>query len=412
MLRATSRSSNELVDSESMRAERRGAALPFISFGFALLLVTCTIWAVDMTSPALPAIKADFGLSTKGAGLIVSFLFLGRLLGNLPAARFLETLGSPRTASMGGLLLVGGASVNMLAPSAEMLYAGRMLQGVGIALLVNAGLRSILFARPGRGAAMTIYGIASTIGSVIGLLSSGIVTGHFGWRAVFALSALLGVFLTMLPVIGSRVARRSARPAEQPAPLASMAVALRSYLIPLAVNFLVFCNYSIWVILPLYAEQRFGASPEMTANLLLIITVTHLAAAFPISRAIARFGATPVLIGSIALAVAGTTGILLANSVWMLSLPLVFYGSGMVGSVNAAGDIVLQRGGAGAKAVGALRQASDLGLVIGPIAAGAIADTFGYRTPFIAFPLLMILAALVGTLLPGVLASHRLMERA
>jgi MFS family permease len=295
-------------------------------------------------------------------------------------------------------LLIAGASIGMLAPAVEVLYAGRALQGAGIALLVNAGLRSILFARPGRGAAMTLYGIASTIGSVIGLISSGLLTGDFGWRSVFALSAVLGVLLTLLPVISTRVARRSIRPVEQHAPFVGGAIALRSYAIPLAINFLIFCNYSIWVILPLYAEQRFDASPEMTANLLLIITITHLAAAYPVSRAIRRFGATSVLVFSIALAVIGSVGILLANSVWMLALPIVFYGSGMVGSVNSAGDIVLHRGGGGSRAVGALRQTSDLGLVIGPIVAGTIADVFSYRTPFVAFPILMIVAAIVGAL--------------
>ncbi len=66
-------------------------AQPFISFGFAALLVTCTYWAIDITSPAFPEIKDTFGLSAKGAGLIFSFVFLGRLFGNFPAARLLET---------------------------------------------------------------------------------------------------------------------------------------------------------------------------------------------------------------------------------------------------------------------------------------------------------------------------------
>jgi tellurite resistance protein TehA-like permease len=90
----------------------------------------------------------------------------------------------------------------------------------------------------------------------------------------------------------------------------------------------------------------------------------------------------------------GSMGILLAPSVWALALPLMFYGAGMVGSVNCAGDIVLHRGGAGSRAVGTLRQTSDLGLVIGPLAAGSMIDAIGYSAPFIAFPILMVGAAL------------------
>ena len=389
---------------------RSAPAQPFISFGFAALLVTCTYWAIDITSPALPEIQNDFGLSAKGAGLVFSFVFLGRLIGNFPAARLLDTRGSPRTAAIGGLLMAAGATVNAVSPTIEVLYAGRILQGLGIALVVNAGLRSILFAKPGRGTAMTLFGIASTIGGVLGLQSSGFLTGNYGWRSIFILSAILGVWLTVIPFISVRVARRSLRPAAPAATTASRALPVRAYLAPLAINFLIFSNYSIWVLLPLYAEQKFDIGPKMTANLLLIITLTHLVAAVPVSRFIQRFGSPRVLIAGLLLAVVGTVGVLAASSAWLLAIPLVLYGCGMVGAVNAAGDIVLHRGGAGSKAVSSLRLTSDLGLVVGPIVGGAIADSFNYSTPFIAYPILMLAATAAGVLIPGVLMPRTSME--
>jgi len=381
-------------------SSRRLPAHPYLSFGFALVLITCTIWAVDVTSPALPEIQDEFGLTARAAGLIVSIFFVGRLLGNFPAARLLETIGSPRTASIGGFVLVLGAITNAFSPTIEVLYFGRILQGIGIALLVNAGLRSVMNARPGRGAAMTIYGVASTVGSVLGLLSSGYLTGNYGWRTIFTLSAVLGVVLMVLPILSTQVARRSPRAVVAVSTVAGEIVPVRSYLLPLAINFLVFCNYSIWVILPLYAQRKFDATPEVTANLLLIITITHLASAVPVSRAIHRFGPSWVLVASVAIAVSGTMGILLVNSSWQMALPLVLYGIGMVGAVNSAGDIVLHQGGGGSRAVGSLRQTCDLGLVIGPIAAGSIADAVSYSAPFIVFPILMVIAA-IGVLLPS-----------
>ena len=249
------------------------------------------------------------------------------MFGNFPAARLLETLGAPRTAAIGGLLMAAGATVNAVSPTVEVLYAGRILQGVGIALLVNAGLRSILFAKPGRGAAMTLFGIASTIGGVLGLQSSGYLTGTYGWRSIFVLSAILGVCLTIIPLISVRVARRSVRPAPRRTHRNERALCRCARILPpLAINFLIFSNYSIWVILPLYAQQKFDIGPEMTANLLLIITLTHLAAAVPVSRFIQRFGSPRVLIAGLLLAVAGTVGVLAAPSVWLLAIPLVLYG--------------------------------------------------------------------------------------
>lgn len=411
MARAAGLNEEEQLDPDHVRVERSLAGQPFIAFGFALALVTCTIWAVDVTSPALPAITDEFALTVKGAGLISSFLFIGRIIGNVPAARYLDRLGAPRMASIGGLLLVAGATINALAPSVEVLYLGRILQGAGIALLVNSGLRSILTARPGQGAAMTLYGAASTVGSIIGLQSSGFLTSDFGWRSIFVLSAMLGVVLTILPVASIRMARSSRSRAESLAPIVRASVPVRGYLAPLAINFLIFTNYSIWTILPLYAERKFGSTPEVTANLLLVITVTQLVSAIPIVRAIRRFGSAKVLVGAAIVAVLGTLGILLATSAWLLAPPLVLYGIGMVGSVNSAGDIVLHRGGAGSRAVGSLRQTSDLGLVIGPIAAGALADAFSFRAPFLVFPVLMLMAA-VGVVFSGLHASRTSMEHA
>jgi MFS family permease len=72
----------------------------------------------------------------------------------------------------------------------------------------------------------------------------------------------------------------------------------------------------------------------------------------------------------------------------------------------------LHRGGAGSNAVSALRQTSDLGLVVGPIAGGAIADSFGYSAPFIAYPILMLVAAAAGALVPGLLMPRSSVEAA
>ena len=59
-----------------------------------------------------------------------------------------------------------------------------------------------------------------------------------------------------------------------------------------------------------------------------------------------------------------------------------------------------------------LRQTSDLGLVVGPIVGGAIADSFSYSAPFIAYPILMLAVAAVAALVPGVLMPRSSTETA
>jgi hypothetical protein len=99
-----------------------------------------------------------------------------------------------------------------------------------------------------------------------------------------------------------------------------------------------------------------------------------------------------VLVAGLACAAVGTALVPVSPGLEWMVLPLVVYGVGQVAAVNAGGDVVLRRGGGSSQAIGQLRLSSDLGLVIGPIAAGALADWLGYGAPFAMLPVLMLIA--------------------
>jgi MFS transporter, DHA1 family, multidrug resistance protein len=358
----------------------------------AFLVVVLTYWSVDIVSPALPAIKEALALSATGAGLVFSLMFVGRLLGNMPATMLLERRGAAMTALAGATILAFGSALASVAPGILVLLVARFLQGAGISLTINASLRSLLSARPTQGAAMTRLGIAATIGGVLGLQIGGWLTDAPGWRSIFVLSAMLGV---VMAAVAAGSAKRAARVAaveqpvdEHPRPRAATADLAG----PIALNFFAFAHYSLWVILPLYAERRFEASSNATANLLMIITVVHLIAAVPVGRMIARYGSEWVYGVGVFIGLGGSASILVAPSLGWMSIPLVLYGVGQVAAVNAGGDVVLQRDGGSNRAIGLVRLSSDAGLVIGPIVAGAIADLLGYSAPFVALPAMMAVA--------------------
>jgi MFS family permease len=371
-------------------------ALPF---AIALPAVVLTYWTIDSLSPALPAIQDDLALSAAGIGLVFSLLFFGRLVANIPAAMLVDRIGAATTAAIGGALLAAGSLAAALATGGTVLFPARVVQGVGISLLVTASLRSVLRAKPGQGAAMTYFGFAATMGGIFGLQSGGYLTESLSWRAVFALSVGLAAILTV-----TTFAARGSGAIEpvgdvkkiQPDAHAETAGRSIGAVVPaLLFNFLVFVNYSIWVALPLYTERRFDASAEANATLLLVITVMHLVAAFPVGRAIRKWGGRPILIGGLVVAIAGTLLVLPAPGMRWLIVPLALYGVGMVAAANAGSDLVLQRGGLSGRAVGLVRLSSDLGLVLGPYATGALSDAFGYRTPFVALPIVTTVAVVL-----------------
>ena len=289
---------------------------------------------------------------------------------------------------------MAGSAWAAMAPTPALLAPARVMQGVGIALLVNACLRAILGSRPGRGAAMTYFGIASTVGGVFGLLSGGYLTEQHGWRAVFVAGAVIGGVIATMTGVTRLYSQRVGSPIDiVPSATSAGTVALRGLLWPLLFNFLIFFNYCVYVTLPLYTEHRFNASPETNARLLMVITVVHIIASVPAGRVIRRWGGYRSLLFGMSLSIAGTLAILLASSPLMLTLPLIVYGTGQLTGMNAGGDIVLHLGHHGTRSISYLRISSDLGLVFGPFVTGMLADHLGYSAPFIVLPAVMTVAA-------------------
>ena len=372
----------------------RDALLPFPATLGAFVLI---FWCVDITSPALPDLQGSLALSRTSTGLIASAFFVGRLFTNLPAAFLVDRIGARRCAMAGAVSLAGGSLLAARAGGIEVLLAARGVQGVGVALVVTAALLSLLRARPGEGSAMTAFNVAAGIGSGFGLLSGGLLTGQFGWRAIFWLSAFLATVM-LGGAVASRPARGKEPRASDPPPAASAVppTAWRVMIVPLLTNLLVYANYSIFIVaLPLYAADRFASSAGSIGTLLLLTNLAHLGAAIPLGRGIRRFGASRTVGPSLAVASLGMISVLVAPATPWLVLPLLIYAVGQIGGNSSAGDMVLRTGGQGGRAVGMLRLSSDVGLVTGPVAVGLLADAAGAAAPFASLSAITALVAVL-----------------
>ena len=361
----------------------RRLALPL---PLAIATLVLTYWCVDIVAPALPEVRRSLALSGTGAGLVFALFFAGRLVTNLPAAFLVDRTGPRWTAAGGGGLLLVGSLLAAVAPTETLLLPARALQGTGVALLATAGLLSTLRALPGGGAAMTAFNVSAGVGGSFGLVSGGWLTDAAGWRAIFWLSAGLGAVI----LAGTLVARaRAAVPGPgDAAPSADRENGATSpsrwaLLAALLANLLVYCNYSVWVVsLSLYATERFGADAARIGTLLLVINAVHLLAAIPAGRVIRRAGAAPALAAGFGLTTVGLALVLAAPGEGWLLGPMVLYAVGQVTANSAAGDLLLRLGGGGGRAVGLVRLTSDVGLVLGPAAVGALADAAGVGAPF------------------------------
>ena len=401
----------ERISQRSVPAERQftPASLPF---AFSLAILFFAYWCVDIVSPALPAIQASLALSATSAGLVFSVFFAGRLATNVPAAWLVERIGPKLTAVAGSAILLAGSVLAATAPSQAILLTARGVQGAGVAVLATAGLLSALRARPERGAAMTAFNVASGIGGSGGLVTGGFLTTESGWRAIFWLSsAISGLLLAGSIIARGEKPRSSAAPSPEPAiPLVERSLSGTSAAV--VANLLVFANYAIWVVsLPLLAAVKFGFDGGQVGLLLLYVNIVHVASALPAGRAIRVSGGARAL--AVGFGVSGL-GLLLApvvpTAVW-LAVPMALYAIGQATGNSAAGDLILRLGGGGGRAVGAVRLSADVGLVIGPAAAGVLADAAGVEAPFVALGALA-LAAMSVTALIGSRPPRRRFGRA
>jgi EmrB/QacA subfamily drug resistance transporter len=113
----------------------------------------------------------------------------------ITSGRIGDILG-PRTMFMAGLVLFTAASLfSGLSTSADMLIAGRALQGVGAAMLAPQSLPILLTLFPveKRAPVFAVYGIIAGIAVVVGPTLGGWLVTSFGWQWIFYINLPVGV---------------------------------------------------------------------------------------------------------------------------------------------------------------------------------------------------------------------------
>ena len=149
---------------------------------------------------ALPAIRADLGTGMEGQQWVLeaylltlsSLLLIGGSLGDI--------FGRRRVLGIGVAAFGVASALCAVAPSIELLVAGRAVQGVAGALLVPNTLATIMevFPENARGAAIGSWTAWGAIAGVVGPLSGGALVDLSSWRLIFAINIPLIVITLVL----------------------------------------------------------------------------------------------------------------------------------------------------------------------------------------------------------------------
>jgi MFS family permease len=160
---------------------------------------------VGKLPPALPMLRAEFGLDLVAASLLVSFFQLAGMLLGLFGGMLADRFG-PRRVMRGGLVLAAaGAALGALSTSAAVLLVSRAVESGGFILAVLPGPALLARHVPAvrlRGV-MGLWSTYMPVGMALGLVLSPLAYQAVGWRPVWwaIAAASLGMAALLGPVV-------------------------------------------------------------------------------------------------------------------------------------------------------------------------------------------------------------------
>jgi EmrB/QacA subfamily drug resistance transporter len=263
-------------------SRRQNEANRWAAFSVCLVAGFMTLLDVSIVNVALPSLRTGLSASSSelqwvSSGYALTFGLV------LVASGRIGDVRSRRTVFVTGLALFTLSSALCgLAPSAILLIAGRLLQGVGGGMLQPqvSGFIQQLFRGPERGRAFGLFGATIGLSTAVGPLIGGALIGLFGtdhgWRAVFFVNVPVGLIAIPLALRLLPAATKQSREAKglDPVGVVLLGIGIVLLLLPLV-------------------EARSGAGPVLW--LLLVPALGFLVAFIGWERSYGRRGHDPMV---------------------------------------------------------------------------------------------------------------------
>ena len=341
----------------------------FVAIGFGIV------------APAIPLYATgDFHVGKTAAAAVISAFALMRIAFAFPAGRLIDTFGERLILASGIAIVAVSSALAGLAQSYWQLFVLRSAGGMGSAMFSISAMSVIVRMVPPtqRARAVGLWSGGFLLGGIAGPGLGGVVT-NVSLRLPFFLYA------GTLSVAGSvaLVALRSTPLAEKGSAAATSRTTLRSALRMPAYRAAVMANFAdAWAsmgvraaLIPLFVAEVLHRSVIWTGIGFWCVAGINGLVLLPAGKFADRVGRRPVLIAGCALS--GVAFVLLAT--WetlpgfLVAMSVLGLGSGLLDVAPGAvvGDVVEGRGG---PVFAAYQMSSDVANVVGPIAAGALAD--------------------------------------
>ncbi len=365
--------------------------------------------------PILPILMSAFNLSVSRAGLLMSVYALTGLILALPAGLIFQRLGYRLTGLIAGGSIALGAALGALSTSTEGMLASRVVEGAGTSFMavLAPAIIAVWFAVRKRGVAMGIWATWVPLGATAMLLLAPALSQAAGWQAVWWFGCLyalvaMGLFFLVVKPAPTRSMPDGSQPLSQTAlPPARASRVLRSrdvWLIGLTFACFNIATTPFSAFLPTYLNMQRGLSLTQAALLASLTAVIPIFSC-PVGGMLSdRIGSRkrPYVVGMLLITFALPLVTVLGTST--LVMLIVAYGlvTGLVptniftAGVEAAGDERL-----GGLAMGVLMVGQNAGMLIGPLAFGALVEAAGWPLAFASMAVIGLAGAVAGWLARG-----------
>jgi MFS transporter, DHA1 family, multidrug resistance protein len=357
-----------------------------------------------LVAPAIPLFARQFGVGRTAAGAVISAFALMRLLTAPFVGRLVNAAGERKILALGIGVVAVSSALSGLAQQYWQLLVLRGAGGVGSIMFSVSAASLLIRVTPShqRGRAQGVWAGSFLIGLIAGPAVGTVAS--FSLRLPFFLYAGTLVVAGALGLGNLRYSELAAR-STSAAETLPLRTALRNHAYVAALvasfagDFAVVGSRSSLV--PQFVTDDLGLGSGWVYAAFLVVSLVSGALLLPFGSIADTRGRRPVIVAGLALGAVGFVLLPVLDSLGGLMLAMVLLAfAGAADSVAPGavlGDVVGSRGGT---VVAVFQMAGDLGAILGPVTAGAIADASGYGLAFV------VTAAVALVPLPFVLAAR------
>ncbi|WP_183650433.1 MFS transporter [Prauserella isguenensis] len=340
--------------------------------------------------PALPNFAHSFDVGLTAASFVVSAFALVRLLFAPVSGRLVTRFGERPTYLWGVSIVAASTILCAFAAEYWQLLLFRAIGGVGSTMFTVSAIGLLIRISPPqlRGRASGLWGTSFLLGGVAGpVLGSGLVAVSL--RAPFLVYGVALVAATVLVFWQLRRSDLASRADDDEAPTMTFREALRhpTYRAALTSNLT-----NGWVVLgvrmsliPLFVSAVLAKDETFTGLALALFAGANALVLLGSGRFADTHGRKPPALAGLALLAVGTVALGLTENTWLFLAATVVTGVGagfLNPAHNAALADVLGSKARGGSVLAGFQMAADVGAVVGPLAAGAIAEEWSFTAAF------------------------------